>query len=385
MVQALFKYILAPVVGAAWFVGCLATLGTASGYAHAADVFTVEDVTVDATAESAAAARERAIVAGQQAALTRLFHRLAPRNQYDLLPQPSTAEIGDLVRDFAVEDEKASAVRYLARLTVRFQPDEIRSLLRARGVSFAETMSKPVVVLPLFESAGGVQLWEESNPWRQAWLATQRDGLVPFVVPLGDLKDVIAMDADRARQGDRDGLVAVAARYQAGAVIVATATPAQSGGGKGPQITSARFSASGEAEDTVVHGVAAADDPETMWIRAAESMAQRIEDSWKGVNLIRFDREQSLIATVPLQALSDLLDIRKRLSSVTFLRSYDVLYLARDAARIRLNFFGDERQLSVALAQNDLTLEPGTADWVLRRSGAAQRTAVPDASPQSPR
>ncbi len=357
----------------AWFIG----LAPVFGGVWAADVFTVEDVAVDATAESAAAARERAIATAQQTALIRLFDRMVPRGQRASLPQPAAAEIGDLVRDFAVNGEKTSAVRYLANLSVRFRPDDIRALLRAAGVPFAETMSKPVVVLPLLKSGTDMQLWEETNSWRHAWATLGRDGLVPFVVPVGDLEDVVAIDAARAQAGDRHALAAIADRYEAGAVIVATAEPGRAGA---VQITTARFTVSGD-DETVVDTVSADGQAgDAIWQRAAASMAERIEDAWKRANLIRFDSERSLVATVRLNALSDLIEIRKRLSGVSFLRSYDVVYLARDAAQFRLNFFGDERQLMTALAQSDLTLERDAADWILRRSGAPQRASAPDRS-----
>jgi hypothetical protein len=367
----------------AWFVGA-----ASPEHARAADVFTVEHVEVDATAENAAAARERAITAGQQAALNRLFDRLAPHDQRATLPRSSAAEIGDLVRDFAVEDEKTSAVRYLASLSVRFRPEDIRALLRTAGVPFAETMSKPVVVVPLLKSNAGVSLWDETNAWRQAWQTTGRDGLVPFVVPVGDLDDVVALDAARAQSGDREGMAALAWRYKAGNVIVATAEPRQQDGRVlAVQVTIARFNAGGDHEDTVVRNITAEGvSLEAQWQRAAAIMAEGIEDAWKRTNLIRFDTERSLTATVPLNALSDLLEVRKRLAGVSFLRSYDVLYLARDAAQLRLNFFGDERQLSIALAQSDLMLEQDATNWVLRRSGTPQRgAAVPDRAPQPPR
>lgn len=364
----------------AWFLGLVALTGSV----RAADVFAVEDVAVDATAESAAAARERGITSAQQTALNRLFDRMVPRDQRASVPHPAAAEIGDLVRDFAVNGEKTSAVRYLANLSVRFRPDDIRALLRSAGVPFAETMSKPVVVLPLLKSGAELQLWEETNPWRQAWASLERDGLVPFVVPVGDLEDVVAIDAERARSGDRRALAAIADRYKAGSVIVAAAEPREQNGRiSAIQITTARFTASGGDDETVVNTVSA--DGEAVWQRAAAAMAQGIEDAWKRANLIRFDSERSLVATARLNALSDLIEIRKRLSGVSFLRSYDVVYLARDAAQFRLNFFGDERQLATALAQSDLILEQDAADWILRRSGAPQRASAPDGSSRQTR
>lgn len=371
----------------AWAITFFAALLLALPVAAVADVFTVERVEVDATAANAIAARERAIATGQQRALERLFDRLTPHDQRATLPHPSAAEIGDLVRDFAVEAEKTSAVRYLASLTVRFRSDDIRALLRKAGVPFAETTSKPIVIVPLMKSGSGVILWDETNPWFRAWQGSERGGLVPFVVPVGDLDDVVALDAARAQSGDREGVAALAWRYQAGNVIVATAEERQRDGRTlSVQLTSARYNAAGGHEGTEVRAIAAEGATrEAQWQQAAAIMAGGIEDAWKRTNLISFDHERSLIATVPLTALGDLVDLRKRLAGVSFLRSYDLLYLARDAAQLRLNFFGDERQLSIALAQSDLTLKQDATNWVLQRNAIPPRRSAPDRSPQRPR
>ena len=366
------------------FAGFLAAL-LVLPLAVQADVFTVEDVAVDATAANAAQARERAIVAGQQKALERLFARLTPDDQRAALPRPSANDVSDLVRDFAVENEKTSAVRYIAALTVRFRSDDIRALLRAAGVSFAETMSKPMVVVPMIASDSGVSLWDEMNPWLQAWQGNERHGLVPFVVPLGDLADVVALDAARAQAGEAEGVAALAGRYQAGNVLVMTAQPLQQveAGVLSLQITTARFNAAGGLEGTDVRSLAAAGArPEAQWHHATAIMAADIEDSWKRTNLIRFDSERSLIANAPLAALGDLLDLRKRLDGVSFLRSYELIYLARDAAQLRLHFFGDENQLSIALAQSDLSLAQDAAQWVLQRAAPPPRGSSPNRLPQ---
>lgn len=346
-----------------------------------ADVFTVEGVEVDATAVSATAARERAILAGQQKALEQLFDRVTPRDQRAALPRSSATEIGDLVRDFAVEAEKTSAVRYLASLTVRFRPDAIRAMLRAANVSFAETVSKPIVIVPVAQSSAGTTLWDESNPWLTAWQRNHRSGLVPFVVPRGDLEDGVALDAARAKAGDPEGLAALAWRYKAGNVIVATAeTRQQDDRVLSIQLTSSRFDAEGRREGTHVRAIVAEGaSRDAQWQRAAALMAEDIEDDWKRTNLIRFDSERSLIATAPLTALSDLVELRKRLAAVSFLRSYDLLAVARDSAQLRLHFFGDERQLAIALAQSDLVLAArDSTSWTLQRSAVSPRGAATD-------
>jgi hypothetical protein len=357
-------------------IGLLAGIFGGLVEVRAADVFAVENVPVDARAESATAARERAIASGQQMALDRLFARLVPQEGRASLPRLSPLEVSDLVRDFAVEDERTSAVRYLANLSVRFRPDDIRALLRARNIPFAETMSKPIVVLPVQLSGGGALLWEETNAWRQAWADLRADGLVPFVVPVGDLQDVTVVDAQRAQAGDRQALAAIAERYGAGSVLVAVADSRRQSGSS-LQVSTNLVPVGGGDAETQVRSVSADSFPQ-----AAAAIAEGIDDAWRRANLIRFDNERSLVATAYVSQLGDLLDLRKRLSAVSLLSSHDVLYLARDAAQLRLHYFGDERQLATALAQSDLALEQTGEDWVLRRSG--RRQAPPDSaiSPQ---
>ncbi len=192
-----------PIMRAAAFGAGIALLvlapGMFSGRAGAQEVFTVTDVRVDATAKTAAAARETALAEGERRALGRLLARLTLRADQARLPVLERSQIAALVRNFEVEEEKTSSVRYLAKLTIRFKRKALRRLLRAHDIPFAETLSKPVLVLPVYEVADALALWDDPNPWREAWARQpKRDGLVPLVVPLGDLSDIADIGAEQA-------------------------------------------------------------------------------------------------------------------------------------------------------------------------------------------
>jgi hypothetical protein len=182
---------------AALFLGLLLTAANSAFVPRGAEagshVFTVTGVQVDVTAETAAAAREAAHAEGHVKAMDKLLARLLPRDEISLIRQLKPAEILAYVQDFSVGNERTSDVRYLAELTFRFRPDPVRELLRASGLKHAETMSKPVVVLPIFGAGDAAVLWGEGNPWWAAWAARPPGGwLVPLIVPLGDLGDLAA-------------------------------------------------------------------------------------------------------------------------------------------------------------------------------------------------
>ncbi|HCX14294.1 MAG TPA: DUF2066 domain-containing protein, partial [Rhodospirillaceae bacterium] len=121
----------------------------------------------DTTASNVTNAREQGLLAGRMAAFWKVIERLVAPEDIERIPTPTTGEIITMVRDFSVSDERSSAVRYLADLSVRFHPGPVQALLRSAGVSYTETVSKPLVVVPLYrENVGGsLLLWEESNLW----------------------------------------------------------------------------------------------------------------------------------------------------------------------------------------------------------------------------
>lgn len=360
-------------VRAAVFVPLLCSLilaPLATVRAETLGVFAIRNVAVDATAETAAAARGEALAAGQRQALARLFNRLALRSAMERLPVLDDAEVTELVQDFEVQEEKTSPVRYLATLTIRFKPDDVRALLRGAGVPFAETLSKPVLVLPVYRAAGTYILWDDPNPWREAWAnLPPRDALVPLIVPLGDLADIADISAEQAVKSGNARLRVIAARYGAADTLVAVASLGLDPVNQRPtlHVSVTRFGTNA-GERTTVESYTG-DSMETLGqliASAAEAVATEVEELWKRDNLLRFDREDRLAAVVPLTGLSDWLEVRRRLAGVAFVQRSELVYLSRREARVVLRYIGDETQLRLALAQSDLTLIRDPTSWFLR-------------------
>ena len=354
-----------------------------------ANPYEVGDVRVDETAETAAKAKEKALAAAENQAYAKLIGRLILSEDQAKLPQPGRGELAALIRDFGVVEEKASSVRYIARMVFRFKPEGVRKLLRDHNVAFAETESKPLAVLPLFQGKGPMVLWDNPNPWREAWQALPgRDGLVPLVVPLGDLADVSSASANQVAKGELAALNLLATRYEAGGTVVPRATLKVDGRSGLPvlDVTLARYNASGLVSSTPVSVVAQAqEDAEGLLRRAAAELARRIEDEWKRANVLSLDSMGLTPATVPVSGLKDWLDVRRKLEGVALVRKVDVVQMSRDEVRIAIHHLGDAQQLTVALRQSDLAFALEGEQWVLRSTttripvggGSGGTTVVP--------
>jgi hypothetical protein len=340
-----------------------------------ADIFTIAPVPVDATAANATAARELATAEGEQRAFRLLMDRLTQPADRARVPKVTLAQLNDLVQGFEVANERRSGVRYLADYTVHFRPDAVRQFLREAGISFVEAPSKPVIVLPVLHASGRSVLWDDPNPWRDAWAnAGNTAGLVPLARPLGDLEDVQGIDADTAVQGDDAGLRAISKRYGDGDVLVTQATFKTDGAQRIVDVTSTRYTPGvAGVEQTWVAATTAnsGESDADLMGRAIVGILAQVEEAWRTANTLDARRSGTLLARVPAAKLQDWVTVRDQLSGVPAVRRSRLIALDREGARIEIHFVGDPQQLRLALAQRGLELGGSDPDWVLQRRSTA--------------
>jgi hypothetical protein len=338
----------------------------------ALDSFDIQGVHVDVVAENAAAARRKALKDGERTAFYSLLKRLTLRSDWQRFPDMSSDEIAFYVNDMSVGEEKTSAVRYLAALNFRFKSKEIRNFLNDFALPFAETKSKPVLVLPVYQSAGALILWDEPNPWREAW--KNRDaiyGLVPTKLPEGDLQDIATIGAEQAVDGDAQRLGAIAARHNGIDTIVAYGILRMDAAGALPELEvfASRYGSDVQGQTLVKTFPSGQEESiDELLKRAAEDLTWSIEDNWKRDNLLQFDRPGVIALTVRIGSLRDWLAVRQRLDDVAVIRQIDVVLMSRDEVRVNLHYIGDREQLALTLEQANLSIIKDGDEWILSLS-----------------
>lgn len=349
-----------------------------AGWAQSEESFTVRGVEVDVTADNAVAARDQALVAGQRKAFDQLLLTLATAEDVARLPPLGDDAIGDMVLDFQVESESVSTVRYIGEFAFRFRAAPVQQYLERGGATYAVGATRPALVLPVLTRDGQSLLWDEGNDWLAAWSQSSVDGtLVSFVVPLGDLTDLGAVDAARALDGDAAALQAIATRYGAGDVIVAEARSSVDTATDEARVDlhATRYTPAGpddSLQDSLSAAGGAAALPD-LYRQATQRVSSFLQAQWKQENLVSSTVEQRLAVVAPLDSLNSWIDLRRRLGDIPVIRRADLLALSRGEARLDLVFFGDQAQLARALAQRDLTLTP-------RATVPAPQTAGPVAT-----
>ena len=346
-----------------------------AGAAGFPPAYVVADVPVDATAESSVQAREAARSQGVHKAFRQLLERLTAKTDWARLPQPADDTINNLLQDFEVKDEHSSSVRYLASYTYRFSPNGVRKLLRDAHLTVTELASKPVVIVPALQAGGTTHLWDDPNPWLAAWSASDgKAGLVPWILPAGDLADVQALDAPAVAKPTPDQLQALSKNYDGGDVVVALAVP----GNDGVTVTVSRYSPDGSADPVTVQVPGGKPDA-ALYAAAVVATEKALEDKWKALTLGGGDQETILSITVPITGAADWGAVRDRLARIPFVRGSQVDLFARTEVHLRLRVRGDANLLKIGFAQQDLVFTPGQPLATL-----ALRTPVGAAKPVAP-
>jgi hypothetical protein len=339
-------------------------------------LFVASAVPVDVTAGNVTEARERGLTQGRIAGYRKVMARVVAREDMDRVPQQNATQIIDLVREFSIADERSSAVRYLANLTVRFDPVAIRRLLRNANIPFTETLSKPLVVVPMMRTDANApwQLWEDSNPWRAAWSRVPQDlGLVGLIVPEGGAADSAALSTEQAAGKDLAAINAFAQKYNAGGAVIAMAT----GVGETLEMTLVEVRTDLPSEDqSLIQAPASGQSQEEFLTAAAVSVAGVVQETWKHRNRVTFGGTTQITALVPVADLKEWLTVKKRLSEVPLIDKLDLQAMTRDRAQVTLYYSGAQRQLELAMSQHDLALLQQNGVWMIQARGAASSERV---------
>jgi hypothetical protein len=357
------------------------------------DAYTVT-VKVDATAANAVEARRMARLDGQRKALAKAVAQLAGSSDAKL-PTLSDRTITDMVDNFEVANEHMSAVRYLADYTFHFRPARVRRLMQEAGIAIGAspqaanaaagnspagipaenaTGGRPAVMLPVFKDGAAPVLWDDPNPWRDAWAQRPaRPGPARLIVPLGGAAELTVIDAPQAIAGEAEALGKIAAENGGGDAIVTLATVDRHGDElAGLAVTVKRYR-QGQLTSTQAETFSRnpGESESDFMRRAVDGTAAAIERAPSQVAAGRGPPAR-LTVTVPISGLAEWVAVRDRLAEVPAVRKVDLLSLNRQRALIEITYSGTPEQLKESLADADLDLGGGDPTWQVRPSDAVR-------------
>ena len=328
--------------------------------------YTVDNIKVDVTDKSAVSARRLAFEKAQGDAFKILAQRLLPAEKFKSFALPAPAQISPLIQDFEITGEQLSTVRYIATYKFRFSRQMVSDYLSNQGVeSYADVSSRPVLILPFYQWGSRNVIWGGDNPWLQAWnKINPNTGLVPVVVPIGDLDDVSDISDDQAITHSPANLRRMMARYDAGDALILIAAPvwasADIAGAPSAVDISLYRTSSGSPVFSGTKQVSAqtGESADQLYDRAVAQVRATLQDDWKEMVVADPAQRASIRARVRFGAMKEWVDMQKALKSVQGVNEITLLSLKPGLAQIELAYSGTEERLRLALAQSGIALAP---------------------------
>ena len=224
------------------------------------------------------------------------------------------------------------------------------------------------MVLPVYQNSEVKRFWDHPNLWREAWENnTEKTGLVPFIYPQGDLRDIGLIDADQALNGDYEAFSEIAKLYKTSSIAVVHAILSKLK--NSTDFLEVFIAIHAGKERTLIKPIRIIQEEgegeRALLERSVKLVVNIINNKWKEANLL--DLKQSNIAafTIPITGLNDWLFIETRLRSVFLISRIEMVLLSLDEVRINVHYRGEMRQLEKALNQSNLSLVKEDSELVL--------------------
>jgi len=202
------------------------------------DALAVFNLKIDQTAKDAVEAKEKAINEAKTQAFMSLARRILDEKEYKNFKAPDIDSINSLVRDFEIKDERVATNRYVANFTVRFNDNTIDFIRGNKNffdifkkqedpIKKLRNIEKNVLILPYYKNFYGKnELWEEPNPWRDAWQALggfRISSKTSIIIPTGDIEDVSFGSSQEIWDAIPEAINALKDKYKADEIIITRA------------------------------------------------------------------------------------------------------------------------------------------------------------------
>ncbi len=343
---------------AAFFLAALCAFAPGAASAQGRDnVYAVAGVYVNETAANAAAAQQAGFAAAQRAGFERLVRRLTIPSELVARGMPAVdgAALERLVLSVDVEEERRSTTRYIGRLTVRFDPSSVRTLLRQSSLTVVDTRTAPVLVAPV--TTGDVTP-EIAAAWREVWSnGGFQEELVPLAVAPATLQGAPAWaTAAPFAQGAAAASVLYATLRVQGGIATAALVEVDANARRDRGEVTARI----DGTDAAATRAALAS--------LAEQASARLQNEWKGRIATGGGQRARVSASALYANQAQWERIKQALEGAaqTLISEIRIEAVGRDGALVSFSFVGDRNQLIAELSRRGVGLEDTAQGPVLR-------------------
>lgn len=354
----------------------MAALFALPAHAQTGEALVASEVSVDYTGKDPADARNQAMLQGEKEALLALLLKLTPSGQAEeIIETLDGKRISAMVKGTEVIDEKIGGNRYRARLRVSFDANEISSVIGRFTESLAsgeQVLSVGAfLIIPAFEDETGAMLWEEKNPWREAWKTLALElGSGDVVVPFGDNSDMGIVSRQTLPAATYSSLAPLTSRYGVSDIVILTARYSTKGE-MVLNVTKRRINRTRNEINALTYRADPQETRDMLLMRAARDVAEglmnkKIEEAAMVAGPTGGERREVMLLA-SITTLASWTDLRSRLSSLPMIDRLELLAMSPKQVDMIVHYRGSPESLAGAIIAKKLRLNQRPEYWVVSR------------------
>lgn len=330
----------------------------------AADLYQVDNIPIVAEVNNAKEARAVAIANGQVDAFWQLVRKMVQNDDLIRIPLLGQNEVVDFVQNVSLMDEKTTATKYMAVMTVTFKPRAIQDFLTENQVPFLVQAPPAALIVPVYRHGDAVWLVEADSPVYNALKSVvSKNGLFEWVLPESD-ENTASIIREAWTNPDVNVWGEVLSGIGVGRVVLWEVTQV----GPTVSVTTKAFPVDREEWDQVsFQTIVPSGNIRTAVPILFERTEALLEKNWRSVKTNNLETPNSFWITVPIKSVTEWVAIRQKLRTSGFLDGLDVRGFRPRQVLVALQFKGTGEQLDEQLKSIGLQVKPmpNSSAWEL--------------------
>ena len=331
-----------------------------------APLYIVQGVKADATASSSSAAREKAVTEARKKAYDIVLNRIIIDDEKPKVSEPQASELMNFVSEMSVMNEKTSSVRYMADLDFHFNDSEIKKYLEKNSTGYTNTISKPVLLLPIYTDGKSIVFADGDNPWLQYLAGLKMPvSVLPLIIPIGDEEDADHTSALLSGRYDAESIDNLKKRYKTDRIVVAEMQEYESA--KGVSFSLYDLTEEGLGNDSLNFTVSGEkSSPEKIKAAAFNTIRKKLEQEWKKDNVVYFSEASAITVLIPFKDISEWVSIKNTMDKMPIIEHYELKAVKKDRLQVSIVFGRNIDRLMELMDTNGLLLKAADKNtWVL--------------------
>ena len=328
-------------------------------------LFKPKIVSVNETADTVVNAKKKAFLKAKKTAWIDLINIVGVANRNDII-NISENDMDSMIENIDVSGEKARSKRYIANITVYFNPKKIRSYFRNNNINFLEEIGFPFLVIPIYEQDGISYIYEQANIWEKALFDNPKQGgLLPIVLAEGGVRNSLNIDSSIIKNHEK--IIKTSKLYGVEGVVIAKVSLIPSNSGLHMKL---KYNSIGDflENKSSEQSFKSKNTDKTKMLKYISSVFYvGLEKMWQ--NKIKNNKEFSLntqIVILPTKNQQDLERLKLELSEIENIENIELISLNSGLAEFKLTFLGLLKKLKIAFERLGYIVNNEYNKWIIK-------------------